>query len=109
MVAGGADASTITVEQELTVTAKILPKRMVLVDPAGHIQSVVSNTSEDVMPEIYRGSISPDNRIDSDDRIMADYRRLAKPETAKAGVLYERTDRFVSKSPEKLFASLLVR
>jgi hypothetical protein len=40
---------------------------------------------------------------------MADYRRLAKPETAKAGVLYERTDRFVSKSPEKLFASLLVR
>lgn len=78
--------------QELIVTATVTPKRRIVVDTAGRIVRIVSNTTEDVRPDVYTFDIAPRNATKLTDGIYKEYRRLVPEGTGSAGILYDRTD-----------------
>jgi hypothetical protein len=55
--AATASADTLSVSQTITVTAVVAPARSIIVDQSGQILTILSNTEDPVMPNVYMGTI----------------------------------------------------
>lgn len=89
--AGTVSAAQVSVTQELHVTAVVPMHRDIVLDRNGTITRITSNTTEDVLPTVYRSSIDPANQIELSDRLYQQYRKHVPEGTAKYGILYEDT------------------
>lgn len=61
-VPASAAADTISVTQVITITATVAPARSIVVDDAGRILSIVSNTNEAVIPTVYVNKVHGEER-----------------------------------------------
>lgn len=83
-------AETITVTNQIKITATILPAKYVIVDADNKIQQIISNTSEkDVKLSVYQKAVKPENSLTSNDQIESDVAKLLIGKTIKPGVLYD--------------------
>lgn len=87
-----AEPRQVSVTQELHVTAKVAPKRRIVIDASGRITQIISNTTEDVLPDVFLYDIAPRNRQELTDRLYEEYRSHVPEGTAKYGILYDRAD-----------------
>lgn len=83
-------AHTVTVTQELHITAIVPAHRDIILDTAGNISKIISNTPEDVTPDVYLLDTIPANKRPLTDDLYKQYRKLVSYGTAKYGVLYQR-------------------
>lgn len=84
-------AETLTAAQEITVTAIVPPHRDIILDNAGRIVEIDSNTKEDVAPTPYHLAATPPNQIPLTPELLAAYRQLVPVGTATYGVLYKQS------------------
>jgi hypothetical protein len=88
-----ASADTISVARVITIHARILPARYIILNDAGVITEIDSNTSEDVQPKVY---VHDTHQAANQRRLTAELQReydqimagIAQP---GPGVLYKRT------------------
>lgn len=90
LATGSVQAAQKSNTQELSVTATILPMRHIVIDTAGRIVRITSNTRDDVQPQVYIGDDTPGNEQPINTSIMQSYRRLVPAGSQKIGVLYQR-------------------
>jgi hypothetical protein len=55
-------AGTISVTQTITVTARVLPKRSIVVNDKGQMTKIYSNTTENVTPKVYLNDVPGEAR-----------------------------------------------
>ncbi len=81
--------------QGITVTATVLPTRIIIVDKNLTIQKIISNTSEDVRPIVYLETADGEE-IAYSESVRREYSFL-KPSLnfSKAGIVYEREERTI--------------
>lgn len=91
LISGQVLAATKTVSGEITITAVVPAHRDIILDNAGRIQEIDSNTTEDVTPVAYRRAAIPGNQVPVTAELMAAYRSLVPAGTAKTGVLYRQS------------------
>lgn len=82
-------ARTLSASQELTVTAVVPAHRDIVVSASGEILEITSNTPEDVTPQVYLGSVAPENQQELTPDLLRQYRLLVPEGTAAYGTLYE--------------------
>lgn len=75
----------------LKVSGIVLPAQQVVVDEQGTIIEISSNTTHDVMPEVYLNKIAKENARDMTPEIYQQYRRLVPPGHSHVGTLYKHT------------------
>jgi hypothetical protein len=86
-----ASADTLSQTVIVTVRATVQPARYIIVDNHGTIQSIISNTSEDVTPTVYLGSIKQENAVPLSPQTLESYRQIVEGLHATGpGVLYRR-------------------
>jgi hypothetical protein len=71
------------------VNGRILPKHTVIVDSNNRIKEVASNTTENVVPVIYREQVAPDTQVALSNEIYAQYKSVVPQGSSKAGILYK--------------------
>jgi hypothetical protein len=76
-------------ENKIYVYGKVLAKHTVVINDRDTIVSIKSNTTEDVLPTIYRGKVSKENLVPTSDALYAEYRALVPSGTSRVGDLYE--------------------
>lgn len=86
-----ARAATEPIVQELHVTAVVPHHRDIIIDQTGTILEIASNTTKDVRPTVYLGSIAPKNKKPLTDKLYKQYRQHVPIGTADYGVLYQRS------------------
>lgn len=79
-----------SITQEIKVSAVVPHHRDIVIDYAGNIMQVKSNTPQDVTPTVYLGRVAPENQQPLTDELYRQYRQHVPEGTAKAGVLYQR-------------------
>jgi hypothetical protein len=83
--------------QQLHVRAQILPKVTVIVNQAGSIIKIMSNTTDDVSPSFYLGSDQQGQEIASTPELSEGYRTLVPLGQNRIGVLYSYDDRLTTR------------
>jgi hypothetical protein len=87
----GVSADTLSQSAVVTVRATVLPARYVIVDERGVITSIITNTSQDVIPTAYLGSISPENARPLTPQLLESYQKIIKNlDITGPGVIYKR-------------------
>ncbi len=92
---GTASAATLSVSREIHVTARVLPKRTVIINYAGQITEIASNTEDDVTPDVYLIKPSPDSKRSLTPEIMKQYRTHVPKGTNKYGILYKQNSPYL--------------
>lgn len=97
-------AQTISVSQQIIVTATILPAKYVIVDANDRILQIISNTSDrDVQPSVYRNVVKTENFIQPTAQINSDIAKLLNGKAIKPGILYDyKTDIIKTVNPSNL-------
>ncbi len=83
---GVAHARTISVSDDLYVEARVLERQTIIVDDDNQIITVMSNTTEDVTPRIYRNHAVAQNEIELTDEHMEQYRQIVPLGTSVVGI-----------------------
>ncbi len=83
-------AQTLSSGQEIVVQAQILPARYIIIDKQNNIIEIGSNTKEDVLPQVYLGSIGSNSGVPLTRDIYNQYRGILPAGKSHAGVLYAR-------------------
>ncbi len=107
-----AAAASYSVSREIHVTARVLPKRTVIIDHAGHITEIASNTEEDVKPDVYLVTPSKANKRPLTEAVYKEYLRHVPKGTAKAGILYRQSDPVTARlsfANRQIFSSYITR
>jgi hypothetical protein len=78
------------ISRELHVKARVLGHRDIVLDLGGNISKIISNTPDDVTPDVYSLDTVAENQQPLTDELMREYRRLVPAGTAKYGILYDR-------------------
>jgi hypothetical protein len=89
------------------VNAVILPHRYIVVDAKGNILEIDSNTSQDVLPEVFLGTIAVGHKQSLDDTLYKQYQQIlaARPGPHGVGVLYKQPANRVSIVSKLVYAS----
>ena len=77
-------------ENKIYVYGVVLPKHHVIIDENGQIQEIISNTSEDVTPDIYVGKIAKESQVVLTPEVLAQYNQLVAKGSSHVGTLYKR-------------------
>lgn len=87
-----ASAYAMEVRHEIIITARVLPNHYVTVDHSGEIIKIVSNTTEDVTPNVYLHEVKQGHERELTPELYAAYRELVQPGSSRVGTLYERPE-----------------
>lgn len=87
--AGHVSAEQVSITQELHVTAEVPHHRDIVIDRRGNILSITSNTTQDVLPDMYLLSQEPANKKLLSDALYKTYRTHVPVGADKIGVLYK--------------------
>ena len=82
--------SPASVTQEIKVTAIVPHHRDIVVSAQGEILSISSNTPQDVVPDVYVGSVSDSTERSLTPELYEQYRKYVPVGTAKYGNLYSK-------------------
>lgn len=85
-----APGSTSSITRELRVRALVPGHRDIILDLSGRISKIISNTPEDLTPDVYLLDTIDENQQPLTDSLLQEYRKLVPVGTAKYGVLYDR-------------------
>ena len=90
-LSGSVWADTLSVGQQVRITAVILPARYIVVNAEGQIQQIISNTFEvNIVPTVYTNSVKLENARLLTPEIMHRTNDLLKDTTIRPGILYQR-------------------
>lgn len=89
-ISGSVEARTVSVSQRVTVTAVVAPASYIVIDDNEKIQRIDSNTSQDVTPKVYIGSVAAGNERELTPAIYAAYLREVPKGANRVGTLYQR-------------------
>ena len=91
--------------QQINIQAVVLPARSIILDQQGHISQIVSNTADNVTPNVYRGSVAAGREAALTAQLLTQYNSLlAQVARPGPGVLYRQ-----SEPPATLTAVTLAR
>jgi hypothetical protein len=91
MPVGTAGAETLTAGGQLHINAEVRAKHTVIVDQAGLIQQIFSNTAEPTENvRVYLDSNDIGNETSLTDAIYEQYQQLVPAEQSRIGTLYDR-------------------
>ncbi len=95
LTGGTASAASFTISREIHVTARVLPKRTVIINYAGQITEIASNTEEDVIPDVYLVKPGKDSKLPLTPELMKQYRTHVPKGTQKYGILYKQNSPYL--------------
>lgn len=79
----------IMASQQITITAKVLPARYIVLDENEQIRKIISNTDEDVSPQVYKDSVKVGNETVANPQALAQYQKIIDSAPQKIGVIYD--------------------
>jgi hypothetical protein len=100
-LSAAASAETISVSQKVVVHAQVLPAQYIIIDKQNQITEIDSNSYNEVLPQVYQGSIKPENVRPLTIDLYAQYKNLAP--NVRPGVLYKLS---AESKPKPTIASL---
>lgn len=106
MIGGSAKAETIsTPGQQLHVYAKVLPAQHVIIDKAGRVIYVASNTDQDIeTPRVYIDTISAETEVRLTPAVYAQFRSIIPLGESRIGELYDKRNVPPESTPLKTFS-----
>ncbi len=78
-------AKTISVSDEITIQSRVLPRQSIIVNDKNQIIKIISNTTEDLMPKVYRNVIDSENELMLTEDLLKQYRSLVPLGTSQPG------------------------
>lgn len=84
-----AAAETVSASSQLHIYAQVTARQAITVNLAGEIVQIASNTTEDIAPRVYVGSVLPENEIPLTNAVYVAYRQYVPAGSAHPGILYE--------------------
>lgn len=92
---GDVSARSLSLTQDLKVSAIVLPKRQIIVNQTGQITEITSNTLEDVTPIAILRDGTFDTAVQLTPELYEQYRAQVPVGTAQYGVLYNQAQTVV--------------
>lgn len=87
---GRVSANVFNPENKIHVYGKVVASQQITLDGAGDIILITSNSTEEVVPRVFNGTVSKASEVPLTDEIYREYRKLVPEGQATIGVLYER-------------------
>jgi hypothetical protein len=86
----GLAAADVSATAQYSVTATVLPARVIIIDNHHQVTEVLSNTRQEVIPTVYLRTIAPANQQPLSSAIYNQYLSLVpNAKRAQSGVLYK--------------------
>lgn len=84
-----AGADSFAINNQIKITATVLPVRRIIVDTQDQIQQIISNTSDIAATSlVYRGVIRPENLIVATPKIVRQAATILNGKVIRPGVVY---------------------
>lgn len=75
---------------KLQIRAEVLPAQSIVLNDAGEIVQILSNTNQIATPRVFKGSVDASNRLPLTTVIYQKYRALIPAGSERIGVLYSK-------------------
>lgn len=73
---------------KLQVSARVVARQSVIVDSAGNIKTIISNSDQEVQPIFYQNEISTENELAFTKQLHDAYRRHVSPGAVRPGIIH---------------------